>query len=48
MIDEMLTDLREVLEAFDANPCDETFAKVQNETTRIQIACEAVLEGVEK
>ena len=39
-IDEMLDCLRNALDAFDANPCDDTFAKVQHETWRIESACE--------
>ena len=47
-IDEMLTDLREVLEVFDADPSDATFNAVQDETLRIECTCEGELwEGYE-
>ena len=42
-IDEMLTDLREVLEVFDADPSDATFNAVQDETLRIECTCEGEL-----
>ena len=47
-IDEMLSDLREALEAFDADPSDATFSAVQDETLRIECTCEGELwEGYE-
>ena len=47
-IDEMVDDLRNALDAFDANPCDDTFAKVQQETWRIESCCEDEMEEAEK
>ena len=47
-IDEMLDCLRDVLEAFEANPSDNNFAAVQDETLRIECTCEGELwEGYE-
>ena len=42
-IDEILSDLRTVLEAFEACPNDETFARIQHETFRIETTCEDML-----
>ena len=39
-IDEMLTDLRAVLEAYDAAPSADTFDAIYKETNRINHACE--------
>lgn len=39
-IDEMLTDLRAVLEAFEAGPNDDTLGGVGNELNRIYATCE--------
>lgn len=42
-VDEMLCDLRAVLEQFDNKPTFANFDKVQKETSRIERACEDVL-----
>lgn len=39
-VDEMLTELRAVLEEFDSNPSYENFDKIQKEHARIERACE--------
>lgn len=39
-IDEMLTDLRAVLEAFEASPNDDTIGGIGNELNRIYAECE--------
>lgn len=43
-IDEMLIELRSTLEAFEENPCDDTFAAIQKETRRIEETCEDGLD----
>ena len=45
-VDEMLTDLRAVLERFDADPSDQNFAAIQREARRIQNTCEDSMEPI--
>ena len=42
-IDEMITDLRAVLEDFNECPDDDTFETVQHELLRIEFTCEGLI-----